>query len=377
MLKKRLPCLLVLIGTLLTFVSAAQAVEDCKESSWPAWQSFKQNYIHHGRVIDTSDKRQITTSEGQSYGLFFALVANDRNTFKELLTWTENNLAAGDLTSHLPAWVWGKHDSGEWGVLDANSASDSDLWIAYDLLEAGRLWNNHGYQSLGTLLLQRAAREEVKTLPGLGEMLLPGKVGFELGNTWRLNPSYQPPQLLARFSPLKGPWAGVAKSNFSLLTEGAKKGLAPDWMMWNNESGWQADKVTGAVGSYNAIRVYLWIGMMADNDPQKATLLAHYQPMAALTREVGVPPEIVNTAGGHSRGMGPIGFSAALLPFVANDPDLLAKLRENLKISPPGDNVYYSSVLALYGQGWDEKRYRFNRQGELLPAWSQQCTSTN
>ena len=27
------------------------------------------------------------------------------------------------------------------GVLDPNSASDSDLWIAYDLLQAGRLWN--------------------------------------------------------------------------------------------------------------------------------------------------------------------------------------------------------------------------------------------
>jgi endoglucanase len=29
-------------------------------------------------VIDPSDARKITTSEGQSYGLFFALAANDR-----------------------------------------------------------------------------------------------------------------------------------------------------------------------------------------------------------------------------------------------------------------------------------------------------------
>ncbi len=75
---------------------------------WPAWQQFKQDYISDaGRVIDPSSPQKITTSEGQSYGLFFALVANDRETFDRLLTWTENNLAAGDLTAHLPAWLWG------------------------------------------------------------------------------------------------------------------------------------------------------------------------------------------------------------------------------------------------------------------------------
>jgi endoglucanase len=88
-----------LIGTLLLFASFGIAAA-CE---WPAWQQFKQYYISgSGRVIDPSSPQKITTSEGQSYGMFFALVANDRPTFDRLLNWTENNLAAGDLTSHLP-----------------------------------------------------------------------------------------------------------------------------------------------------------------------------------------------------------------------------------------------------------------------------------
>lgn len=76
---------------------------------WPAWETFKQDYMSEsGRVIDPSDARKITTSEGQSYGLFFALAANDRKAFDLLLAWTRDNLAEGDLAQHLPAWLWGK-----------------------------------------------------------------------------------------------------------------------------------------------------------------------------------------------------------------------------------------------------------------------------
>ena len=79
--------------------------------SWPAWEQFKQDYISEsGRVIDPSDARKITTSEGQSYALFFALAANDRKAFDLLLAWTRDNLAGGDLATNLPAWLWGQKD---------------------------------------------------------------------------------------------------------------------------------------------------------------------------------------------------------------------------------------------------------------------------
>ena len=48
----------------ICMLAAAQASAACR---WPAWEQFKQEYVSaEGRVIDPSDSRKITTSEGQS-----------------------------------------------------------------------------------------------------------------------------------------------------------------------------------------------------------------------------------------------------------------------------------------------------------------------
>ncbi|MDR0807184.1 MAG: cellulase [Enterobacteriaceae bacterium] len=345
---------------------------------WQEWQSFRQNYISRdGRVIDPADGKNITTSEGQSYALFFALVANDRDQFNQLLTWTENNLAAGHLTDRLAGWLWGKKSDDSWGILDTNSASDADLWIAYSLLEAGRLWHSRNYQMLGTLLLQRIVREEVVDIANLGTMLLPGKIGFAAENSWRLNPSYQPPQLLARFSQIEKIWANVAKTNQKLLLDAAPAGVAADWVVWRKDQGWQTDSKTGASGDYDAIRVYLWLGMLSDDSPEKSALIAHYQPMVTLTQHAGIPPETVNTVTGEGSGTAPVGFSAALLPFLAGSP-AQAVQRERVLNNLPDSNAYYNNVLTLFGLGWDRHYYRFNQQGELQVFWeSEICKNTD
>ncbi|MDU2543107.1 MAG: cellulose synthase complex periplasmic endoglucanase BcsZ, partial [Klebsiella sp.] len=189
----------VLCGAVLSalLLAAGPVSAACQ---WPAWEQFKKAYVSpEGRVIDPSDARKISTSEGQSYGLFFALAANDRAGFDKLLTWTQNNLAEGDLRQHLPGWLWGKKDDEQWTLLDSNSASDSDLWIAWALLEAGRLWQQPQYTETGKALLARIVEEETVAVPGLGTMLLPGKVGFADDSGWRFNPSYLPPQLATYF----------------------------------------------------------------------------------------------------------------------------------------------------------------------------------
>jgi endoglucanase len=192
--------------------------------TWPAWEQFKKDYISEGgRVIDPSDTRKITTSEGQSYALFFALAANDRKAFDLLLTWTRDNLASGDLNAHLPAWLWGQKDKDAWAVIDTNSASDADVWIAWSLLEAGRLWKDPDYTRTGKALLKRIVSEEVVNVPGLGAMLLPGKVGFADENAWRFNPSYLPPQLAAYFTRFGSPWTQLRETNLRLLLRVRRK----------------------------------------------------------------------------------------------------------------------------------------------------------
>ncbi|TDG18312.1 cellulase [Paraburkholderia silviterrae] len=388
--------------------------------AWPDWNTFKRDLLSaDGRVIDASTPRQVTVSEGQSYALFFALVANDRASFDKVLTWTENNLAQGDLATHLPAWIWGRTDIGEdgaalsasatssatasaaasdasgphaqkpaWGVIDAHSASDADLWIAYTLLEAGRLWSVRRYTALGMLMARNIVRQESADLPGLGRTVLPGPVGFKLDkNTWRLNPSYVPLQLMRRFAlalqaaPEAPEWKAMLASSTQLVNGTAPHGYSPDWVEYRAQSGGKGtfapDGQSHAESAYNAIRVYLWAGMLAHDDPLRSATLATFAPLSSFVAAHGFPPERVDTqtgTAGPNEGNG--GFSAALAPYLSalGRTDLadaqVARSRALAQKSPPG---YYSSVLMLFGLGYLQGLYQFDAQGRVAPAWTTRC----
>ena len=224
--------------------------------------------------------------------------------------------------------------------------------------------------------MTRIASEEVVKVPGLGSMLLPGKVGFAEESVWRFNPSYLPPQLASYFTRFGAPWTTLRETNLRLLLETAPKGFSPNWVKYQKKGGWQLSQDASLIGSYDAIRVYLWVGMMNDNDPQKARLLARFKPMATTTIKQGLPPEKVDVATGKRTGNGPVGFSASLLPFLQNR-DAQAVQRQHVADRFPDNNAYYSYVLTLFGQGWDQHRFRFTVQGELLPDWGQECARSH
>lgn len=351
---------------------AVQAQTSCTATApWHDWEQFQRMMISgQGRVIDASDPRHITTSEGQSYAMFFALVNNDRLLFRRLVRWTENNLAQGDLTVHLPAWLWGRNSEGLWQVLDANTASDSNLWIAYSLLEAGRLWDEHSYTVLGHLILQRMAKEEVVNVPGFGYLLAPGKHGFSHQNTWRFNPSYLPPQLLARIAQTQPatPWAELLTNTPRFLIETAPLGLAPDWVSYTG--GWTHQHDDEQVGSYDAIRVYLWVGMLHPDSAHGDTLKAHFKRGLLSLAKHRLPAEKMGVLQSSAQGVGPSGFSAALLPLLSDTP-LAQEQHQRLQHIAQAEQGYYNQVLLLFGKGWEEKRYFFDQHGYLVPAWAQ------
>ncbi|MBM2766796.1 cellulose synthase complex periplasmic endoglucanase BcsZ [Burkholderia anthina] len=347
-------------------------------AAWPRWDAFKRDFVStDGRVIDVGSADSRTVSEGQAYGLFFALVANDRRAFDTILAWTENNLAQGDLSARLPAWLWGRAPDGTWRVLDANAASDADLWIAYTLLEAGRLWYERSYTARGALLAKRVLDDETASVPGLGLTLLPGPVGFRLaGGQYRVNPSYSPPQVirgLAARLPDDRRWAALATSTGRVLLDTAPKGFSPDWALYRPGTGFGPDPQTHAESAYNAIRVYLWAGMLDRADPLAAPMLARFAPFADYIAAHGAPPEKVDTttgAAGPNDGNG--GFSAAAVPFLdARGQHALAdaqaaRVDTLARQTAPG---YYTSVLTLFGLGWRDGRYRFDADGSLEARW--------
>lgn len=377
----------VILGLLaLLFSSCAWSkTTDSACKAFPLWDAFQKKFIQHdGRVIDYQVSPGFTTSEGQAYSLFFALVANDQPQFKKILDWTNQHLSQGSLASHLPAWRWGLKPNGSWGVIDANSASDADIWIAYTLLEAGRLWNKPHYTALALKLLTQIASAEVVEVPQLGLMLLPGKTGFKISRQrWIFNSSYYPLQVLKRITLADpaGPWKEVTKNANAMLIATSAYGFSPDWSIFREQQGWIVGSDKGTNGSYDAIRVYLWAGMLSDEDADKKPLLkAHTGMLDWLLQGKEAPPEKVDTHTGLAKGTAPAGFSAALLPYLQsfNKPALVQAQQARISKKSRGvllgeQQHYYDQVLGLYGIGWTTGKFRFDRNGYLIPGWMNNC----
>lgn len=379
--------LTLLLTSLIIFLTSlisshhAQAQSDACHPAWPAWSNFKQTFITaDGRVIDHSGSIKPTVSEAQAYALFFALIANDKASFDSLLRWTENNLAYGDLTAHLPAWQWGKRTDDSWGIIDKNPASDADLWLAYTLSLAGDAWNEKRYTALSALLTKRILNEETADIPKLGLTLLPAPTGFVLADkSWKLNASYLPIQVLRWFDHTeKDPrWKQLLASSMQIISGSSPKGYTADWILFHPDKGFTPD-INGAEkgdGGYNAIRVYLWAGMMHERDPDRAALIKTLLPMAKLTETKGYPPEYINIQSGEVRGPGSSGFSAALLPFLQAAKASKALQQQELRLQAQAikADAYYDQVLSLFALGWREKRYVFSAKGKAEMAWQKAC----
>jgi endoglucanase len=358
-----------LLCLLLISVVYQKSVNAKDEIKWPLWQRFQDNFIDDsGRVIDPYENRNVTTSEGQSYAMFFALVNNQPVLFSRLLAWTESNLAQGDLSTTLPAWQWGENPEGHWGVLDDNSASDSDLWIIYNLIEAARLWNKPEYLVLANKIGQLVMAKEVVEVPGLGITLLPAAKGFyQIDKEVILNPSYLPMQVLTRLASTfeNKKWQHLVRTSYRLLVASSPHGFAPDWVKFDFKKGFDFNN---AVGSYNAIRVYLWVGMLAQDDEYFKKLAIHFRPILAFVDEHQYAPLSIKLVNVENQGRGGIGFSASLLPLASRSSQPSVKeflLTEAANCSTTQNVNYYDHVLTLFACGWYEDRFRFLRNGSL------------
>lgn len=356
---------------------AAQAVPLGAAASphalWRAtWSAFRARFIQDdGRVIDHDDAAR-STSEGQAYAMFHALVADDRWTFERLRRWTRDNLCEGDLAKRLPAWAWGRRAGGDWGVLDDNNATDADLLIAWSLLEGAARWSQDAWRSDARALADALAGACLRTLPGLGSVLLPGRRGFETGARTRLNPSYAMLPLLNRLA-VEWPdsaWRAVREGSERMLLWAAQpRQLARDWAEY--DPGVPLRPLGDASGSYDAVRVYLWVALA-----RNASLLSAYRGMAAQVDGGLRVPERIDAVDGRGQGNARAGFAAALLPYLSalGQPHTHKVLKLDVERHLLADpdlrrTPYYDASLLLFGLGASSADwpglYRFNDRGEL------------
>lgn len=361
-------------------------------AKWPLWEAYKRAFIEpDGRVVDHFAKH--TTSEGQAYAMFHALVARDREAFAKVFVWARDHLAGGDVGARLPAWKWVTNEGGAGGrVADPNAASDADLWMAYALVHAAATFAAPEYAVAGGRLLALIERREVTEIAGLGPMMLPGPVGFEVARGYRLNPSYLPVPLLrwaARMNESRrgAPWSGMVEATVRMAEGSTPERLHPDWVIWDTKTRrFVPDEVIAPLGSYDAIRSYLWPALMASEDPVRGRLLACGAGLLTLTRGLGFVPERVpvwepiTDRGALSRG--PVGFLAVMqvVARAQSDEGLAASLGARIAEVRREDGLhgepafYYDHNLLLFAQGALQGRYAFRADGGLsLPREGARC----
>jgi endo-1,4-beta-D-glucanase Y len=368
------------------------ATPKCSASSWPVWESWASRYVQEdGRVLNSSMEINHSTSEGQGYSMMFALVANDQTRFEHLWKWTVANMMGSDPKTRLPGWLWGQGKDGQWQLQDANSASDAELWMVYALLEAAQLWQRPDYRKDALSLLATIEATLVVDLPGFGKMLLPGPQGFmEPNKLWILNPSYLPLPVLRRLEKERptGPGREIADNTVKLIQRSSPKGYVADWVgyrMTTPERGeFVLDTYKGNLGSYDAIRVYIWAGMTPRKASGYGTLLGALDGMRQATAAIGVPPEKVQVDSGALDGQAPFGFYAALVPYLMakGEPLLAAQFQRSAQTNidaalaqeaPRPELLYYNMMLSMFALGWVEKRYQFRDDGTLKLSWEKSC----
>jgi endoglucanase len=262
-------------------------------------------------------------------------------------------------------------------VLDGNPASDADVWMAYTLLEAGEAWKEPRYTALGASLAQRIVEEEVVHMPGLGPLLLPGSTGFRKDESIRLNASYLPLQVFIGLGQLHpdGPWAQIAERIPDLVRASAPRGFATDWV----DLLVAGDFKPSALGSYDAIRVYLWAGMLDPSTPGRDAVLDAVPGMLQQLRAHGAPPAKISAEGLVTDPKGPVGFRAALLPYLSALGETKLEREQATRVRSELDEktglygrpaTYYDQNLMLFALGFSERHFWFDARGRLRTRWS-------
>jgi endoglucanase len=246
------------------------AVAEKPPSNTREWTAFRQHYVlPEGRVIDTGNG-DISHSEGQGYGLLFAVRFDDRATFDRLLRWTGATLQRRSDALH----VWRYLPPPVRPETDFNNATDGDLFIAWALARAGNKWHDAAYTSQAAAIARDILDECTVEFHGQ-LLLLPGAYGFQQPDGIVLNLSYYALDALRALSRvLPDPrWAALERDGLDIMHRArfGAWGLPADWVMVDSDgtvrpaSGWPARF------SWDAIRIPLhlaWAGLTAPPLPE-------------------------------------------------------------------------------------------------------------
>ena len=347
------------------------------------WQRYRDRFIQSdGRVIDWENDDQRTTSEGQAYAMLRAVLIDDPDTFDQVLTWGEQNLARytpeGELVDHLWAWKWGPDtlpdEAEQWGILDQNFATDADIDAVTALIMANRRWHSPDYLDLAQTKLKDiwdySTADIALTNDLSGHYLLPGPIeAFHPSpEIWYLNPSYIAPYAFRLFAQIdqQHDWLELVDTGYRML-EGSSQlsdlGLPSDWVLLHSETPhYRALPATAPIRSLYGFDAYrVWWRVALDLTWFKSAPAGHYlsDHLSALLdrwQQFQQLPAQIDLSGQAMVDYGATSQYAMIYQAARHlDAEVAESIRENtLTLANPndfwdGDSAYYTQNLAWLG----------------------------
>lgn len=319
------------------------------------YENFVKNHVRDGLVFDENRM----TSEGQSYMLFFALANGDRDMFEKVLAATEKYLCGGAFENNLPAWLY---ENGK--IADDNNALDADLFIAYSLIEAARIFDKAEYLGKARAILSNVAQTSVYDHPVLGKLLIPGRRGFVSSNgKVTLNPSYYPPFIMARIGDFDPNLKVACQNTLAVTARAFGHGFAPDWISFTARGELIIDEKT--IGSWDALRVALWYGITNKADPNRKILIGSLDKYLARVGKTLSVPDSNSMYFDSMNGDGGTAFMASAVPSIANSKPA-NYFYTIVKKAGETESGYYRSAITVFAEGYLNRYYGFDVQGRLL-----------
>lgn len=252
------------------------------------WHRYLDDYVRpDGRVVDV-EKGGVSHSEGQAYGMFLAVAANDPVTFQRIYSFTMAHMRGR--SDRLVSWIYNPNYFPR--ITDTNNATDGDIILAYSLTLAALKWDWPTYLQAANPIIDQIADELLVRKNGHW-IVKPAAFGFgrehEDGPVLNLSYYIYGAFLLFHAVTEDDRWLDAWRSGLE-LTERAVNlsgGFAPDWVTLNSQRWLSPANGFAPKSSYDAVRIPLYMALNG-NVPSEA-----FAPFHQMwnERNAGIPKD--------------------------------------------------------------------------------------
>lgn len=324
------------------------------QSDWALYDHFVKNHYDSGMVLQyTSEGQSYTSAEGMSYGMFFALVAHDRERFDAMLSSTVKLLALDSFKGET---------SGATAREQLEASTAVELFIAYDLLVAYEAFEDKKYLEYAENILKRTANNNTVHSSVLGDVLLPGSSGYRTSQEFTITPAALPPFVMQKVSKYEPKFKELYHNTLQSIVRGSGDGYVADALTFNYESDLIVKSTT--VGTQLGAKYYLWLGITSNADHNRKILIPLYDNITVKTNDDRFSPKLANLYYHTTEGMGDVIYDACMLPL--SDGKIKDYLRTRLKVYHFGKKDFIPLMMTMFATGYDERRFELKKDGSLI-----------